>query len=503
MKGFVFLYGSEILLRFVQTGAFKALEENFDITYVALESSVFMKDGGVEKSLGEGLGNVDWIPFHSERFEKWVELFDISCIRFRDLSTSFQIRQQETARDWPLRAKRLRKLAQPDRYDRHRKTVESYMGLNPDILRLTLSHHPDFFILPSALLDYLTDDVLQLSNALGIPTLMLVAGWDSLSSKGLIYHHPTMTGVWGEQTKHHAIEIQRLNAEDVYLVGAPQYEKFHRDPALEKMSLREMHGLPAKKPLILFAGSFRTFDETELLQRVEEAIALGLLPDLHVIYRPHPWRSARKVEENFLDYKWNHVTMDPDVVKTYQAEKKLGIEASPDDFLFRLTHLTQLYQAVDAVISPMSTVLLEALMFSLPTMAVAFGDGKHSWSADKGSQMAHFEEFLELPEVIVCRDKTRFFNDLSSLLSSIKGQSNGKTGKQLEYFLYRDDKSYSDRVLELTNKMIDSNRLKVPYERLPVAPGRTFESSRVMKKFNKFKRLAWKALNRLWKYING
>jgi hypothetical protein len=501
MKGFVFLYGSEILLRFVQTGAFKALEQAHDITYIALESSVLMKDGGVEKSLGASLGRVEWIPFHEERFRKWVELFDISCIRFRDLSSSFEIRYRETARQLPLNAKRLERQARAEVYDRHRIAVENDMGLHPDLLKLTIAQRPDFFVLPSALLDYVTDDALQLANAFGIPTLMLVAGWDSLSSKGLIYHHPSMTGVWGEQTRRHAVEIQKLNAGDVHLIGAPQYEKFHNDPATTKSKLREMYGLPLGKPVLLFAGSFRTFDETELLMRVETAINKGLLPDLHILYRPHPWRTARQMEDNYFDYDWKHVTMDSDVIGIYQAEKNKGVESFPDDFLFRLTHLTQLYQAVDAVISPMSTVLLEALMFDLPTMAVAFGDGKHAWSADKGSKMAHFDEFLQLPEVIVCRDDSRFFTDLTTLLAALNSRSNGHFGKQLEYFLYRDSTSYSDRVLKLVSLMLSRQPSGIPYDSMSFVPGKTFAVGRARKMILKSMRMAWKALNQIASFV--
>ena len=497
MKGFVFLTGSEFLLRFIQTDAFKALEEEHDITYVALASSVVMKDGGVENSLVTTLKNVEWIPFYPNRFEKWVELFDVSCIRYQERSSSFQMRCQGHL---PSRLEYLTRLAQPEVYGKHRNTVEKDMGPNPDILKLTLSHRPDFFVLPSALLDYITDDVLQLAKALSIPTLMLVAGWDNLSSKGLIYHQPSMMGVWGEQSRKHAIDIQGAKAESVYVVGAPHYENFQNNSLADRGMLRRQFDVPTEKTLVLFAGTFRSFDETELLKQVDAAIDQDRLPDIHIIYRPHPWRATRQEEDNFFDYTWNHVTMDSEMADVYQAVKKGTTGASPDNFLFRLDHLAQLYQSVDAVISPMSTVMLEALLFDLPTMAVAFGDGKHSRSVDQISRMTHFKEFLEIPDLVVCREKASFFKDFNSLLAYASGQTKRNFGQDVQYFVYRDDKCYADRVLDLVNLMLKTNSLKIPYGTVNVKPGKTFEPNMMQKIFVKCKKIVWKFLKTLKKF---
>ena len=260
MKGFIFLYGSEILLRFVKTNAFINLEARHDITYVAVSSSKMMKDGGVDSNFSSILSKVEWIPFYSERHRRWVELFDLSCIRFMDRSSSFKLRHQEAARHSPERAARLEKRADPSSYESYRSVLETDMGLNPAILSLTLEKRPDFFVLPSALLDYITDDVLQIADALSIPTLMLVAGWDNLSSKGLIQHHPTVIGVWGEQSRKHGVEIQGVDPKSVHVIGAPHYEDFHIEPTYDSKTWKEKLGIPPAQTLILFAGSFHAFD---------------------------------------------------------------------------------------------------------------------------------------------------------------------------------------------------------------------------------------------------
>lgn len=474
MKGFVFIYGSEIFWRFVQTGAFTVLEEHHDIVYVVLQSSKMVAKGKRAGGLIDDLRKIEWIPFYPERFRLWVELFDVSCIRFRDRSSSFEVRIQESNPSPTLRGARLGKLARPEVYDRYRRAVEQDMGLHPDILSLTMRERPDFFVLPSALLDYITDDVLQIAETLSVPTILLVAGWDNLSSKGLIYHHPTFVGVWGEQSKRHAVQIQCLDPERVHIVGAPHYEGFHIDPNTDRSALRAELGVPPEGKLILFAGTLRLFDETELLQKTDQAIDSGKLP-VHVLYRPHPWRNNRQSEGNFFDFDWRHVSMDPAMADTYRFGKENKTSASPNEFLFHLSHLNKIYQSVDAVISPMSTILLEAMLFGLPIMAVAFGDGKHSWSADKVSRMCHFNELYQVPGIITCRNREEFFSQLENLIARIGDKASGESLCQsTQQFVYRDGRSYAVRVAELADRMLVNASNRPFYDSVNAEPGKRY-----------------------------
>ena len=459
---------NETSLRFLAGHAFEPIEAKYDISHVIVGTDRSSNMTSLEDELAGGRRKVVWIPFYPERYRRWEMMFDVSCVLHADRSSSFAVRNQEGARTAPAYYARLKKLARQEVYDRHRKAVEEKMGLNPAMLALTLRERPDFFILPSAALDHVTDDVLQIAEALAIPTLLLVAGWDNLSSKGLLYHKPTMVGVWGEQSRKHAVEVQGIEEGRVFSIGAPHYEVFRDSKQMDRDTIRQTWGVPLKGNLILFAGTLRLFDETRLLEEIDQAIDLGLLPSMHFVYRPHPLRSTRAHESNFFDHEWHHITMDPQVADAYRTRTQ-------DNFLSRMNQLARLYCAVDAVVSPMSTVLLEALMFGLPTMAVAFGDGKHSWSADKVSGMLHFKELYEVHELLVCRDRANFFSLLRELVSKIGDSSwsaalRGSTG----YFVCQDEQSYGNRVLSLVETMM--SRVKEPprYDLTRVKPGKTF-----------------------------
>ncbi len=476
MKGFVFIYGSEMILRFADSGAFDALAAAHDLIYVLLRSDLI--DSQMAAELDGRLPRVEWLPFYPGRFRRWEELFRISTIRYEDRSPSFAIRHRQQARTDPSLA-RLTRLAQPEVYEAHRQRVMQEMGLHPEMLALTLRERPDFFVLPSALLDYATDDVLQLADALSIPTLMLVAGWDNLSSKGLINHQPAMMGVWGQQSKEHAVAVQNADPARVHVVGAPHYEYFRHPPPIDRAALCAEWGVPDDRTLVLLAGTFRTFDETELLIELEEAIAAGELPPLHVIYRPHPWRTRRTSEADFFASDWKHVTMDPQMTDAYrQARSKIAATGSRG-FFFRMNHLARLYQLVEAVICPMSTVLLEALLFKLPIMAVAFSDGKHRWSADKTAQMMHFQEFYELPHLITCRAREDFLPGVRQLLAQIGDDSIWAARRdRLDYFIHRDEQPYADKVAALVETML-ARSSPPAYDTARVEPGRRYAASYV------------------------
>jgi hypothetical protein len=481
MKCFVFINNIEMLLRFVTAGAFKHLAQRHELHYVVLRSSDALDEKNFQEAHAGTSVTVHWVPFHKERFKCWNELFDVSCVKHRSRSASFDTRCEQHERSDMKRFARLQHLASPAEFDLHRQREEKRIGCHPEMLRLVLDERPDFFVLPSALLDYVTDDVLQISHALGVPALMLVAGWDNLSSKGLLYHKPAMMGVWGEQNRTHGITIQDMPAERVHVVGAPHYEYFRNPPAVNVAESRKALGLPPEGLLILFAGTMRLFDETDFLKEIDAKIEAGTLPPMHLIYRPHPWRGNRQEEADFFSHDWKHVTMDTDIVPSYRSTKEGGEKRDLYSFIFRLQHLATVYQSVDAVVSPMSTVLLESMMFGLPVLAMAFGDGKHWWSADKAAKMMHFKEFYETPGVLTCRDKKEFMPALQTLVTFVgDGELSQKLKASTNFFVEQTPPNYSERACVLVEEMMrqadTSPRYDLPYESLVVRPCRSWRN---------------------------
>jgi len=489
MRGLVFISTGEDVQRFLYSGAFEAIQAKHNLAYVFADPQ---SRRGIKLDIGSlMLPRVEYIPFHQKRFDKWVELFDVACVAYQDSSPSFMIRFRMKSANFPKkhlpslnwrhpitlrrfvgaiktillneprRRKfiRLERLGKSTTYSQYRETVISSLGLHPEMARLVKNYQPDFIILPSCLLDSMTNDVLQIADYYKIPSFLLVSGWDNLSSKGILFHQPTTIAVWGEQTRRHAVDIQRMSPENVFCIGAPHYEAFRMPLARDRNAIRQSIGLPIDEKVVLFGGSFRQFDETSLLRQIEEAIETGTVPRIHILYRPHPWRQERE-EDNFFDYAWKHVTMDPVLCKAYRETKISRRYIGSNELLFSMSYLNELYRIVDAVISPMSTLILEAMIFGNPVLAVALDDGKHLWSADKTSQMTHFQELSSVQGVTFCRKSSEFIPLFRQLvLSSDDLVLRESLRRSTRCFVLQADSSYAERLNKLVNE-----RLQWSYE---------------------------------------
>jgi len=474
-KGLVFIFGVERRVRFVTSGAFKTLETRHRLTYVLVSAGNRLMEAETVRSSAD-LGNQDvvWLPQNRERYQYWVELFDLACLTYAEKSPSFRHWFQERKHGF-FKKRFLKRLAASGKYEHHKRRIKSRLGLNPAILQIVLKYRPDYILLPSGILDGITEDVLQVAEALSIPTLLMTAGWDNLSSKGILVHKPTRMTVWGRQCIPHAVEIQGMPEDRVHPIGIPYFDGMKELSLLSKSELRELLGVPRSGNLLLFAGAFRLFDETALLREIEDAVEKGKLPPLHVLYRPHPLRQLRTDEESFFSSSWKYVSMDSLSIGPYRFNKGEGGDLSPDSFLQRMQHLYRIYRAVDAVVTPMSSILAESLLFGLPTLAVAYGDGKHSWSADKVASMLHFKEYFDVPGVVTCRERQAFFGGLIRVLSQVGDETLAEQKRaHSKYFIHHDEHTYADRLHNLVEEMITAEGKSPLYDQVRLKPGKSF-----------------------------
>lgn len=476
-KVLVFIAAGDIVQRFVLSGAFAEISEACELVYV-------LPDPKSEKAIKVGLGptvpRIEYVAFDKARYEAHVALFDVSCRAFGHKSRSFRDRADLLAAGIkpnlgleklkltdPLAGARvvvrvgrfLRKRAQlewlklnalPARYQRFRHTTLDRLGPNLAIAALFERERPDLVLLPSALMDIWTEDVLDACTRRGLKVAMLVSGWDNLSSKGLMQHRPTVMGVWGEQTRAHAIEIQGVPPESVVALGAPHYEALALPASVARAEFLGRLGLPTDRLILLFGGSLRTFDETSALERIEKAVESGLLPKLHVLYRPHPWRMPRQGEVNFFDRTWNHVTMDPAIAQAYRTNKDGNRAVSTNEFIFSMGYLNDLYRSIDCAVSPMSTLVLEAMVQGNPVLAVAFNDGKHTFSADQNAAMTHFDELRRSPGVIFCQRPEDFIADLQKIVGQAgDGARRDEIRKATTFFVKLGPGTYAARLAQL------------------------------------------------------
>jgi hypothetical protein len=462
----VFLPNTNELQRFVWSQAFAGLEREYRLHYVlpSVEAEKILATAG--GAITPATSTVVEVP--PERFKKWQKIFQAACVHYAQVSPSFALRAELTPDpDW----QRFRDVDREDRarldadFDTQVATLLDGLSPLPAILELLDRLNPLFCVVPTSLLDVFCNDVVWACNSANVPSLVLQSGWDNMSSKGLLAMRPSFLGCWGPQSREHAKIIQRLSPKSLDMLGAPHYELLKPATAAEVQEIRAELGLADGERLILFGGSFRQFDETRMLQLIERAIERGRLQGVKVVYRPHPWRAARQHEDSFFSRTWRHVVFDPSMRERYVREQEEAGFIKRNVPMFDMVYLSRLLSAADAVISPMSTLLVEALLLGKPTMAIAFGDGKHRYDPSVTARMTHFAELRESAALIWCDDQERLVKECARLLREEPESRASARRSLLRNVVTTEPGTYAERLAEFCRNKIELRGRKQRGER--------------------------------------
>ena len=209
-------------------------------------------------------------------------------------------------------------------------------------------------------------DLLKVTRALGLPSVMLVWSWDNLSSKAVLHEHPDHLLVWNELQVDEAERLQGIPRDRVDALGAPSFDEFFS--ALETVERPAREGRT-----ILYLGSSMNISREE-----PEAVfptwlaAVRAAPDpavreTKVVVRPYPgggsWRRWRPESADF----------------TVERGKKLAPAG-----------LARALAGVDAVVALNTSGELEAAIAGLPVVTFRAGAGA---PGQEGS--VHFRYLLE------------------------------------------------------------------------------------------------------------
>jgi hypothetical protein len=141
----------------------------------------------------------------------------------------------------------------------------------------------------------LEPDVIKVARRLGLPSLMIVASWDNLTTKAILAEHPDRLVVWNDTQVSEAVEVHGIPADRVLALGAPCFDRFFAE--LEQVQpVARADGRDA----ILYLGSSPDVaqDEPAIFDRWLQALRSSgdpRLVDAQITVRPHPgahtWRT--------------------------------------------------------------------------------------------------------------------------------------------------------------------------------------------------------------------
>ena len=211
-----------------------------------------------------------------------------------------------------------------------------------------------------------------------IKDVIMINNWDNVSSKGAFWHNPSTTIVWGKQQKDQAKYILNIK-KNIYALGSPSYINFFK---LRDKKINKIYNFK----YILFTGQSLQFDEINLLKSLDKIISEKNIK-IKIIYRPHPNRHLRNCKDDFFNESFMNVIMDYDARNYYNKEESKIIKNYTS-----IDYYPSLIKNAEFIISPLTTMIVESLIFFKKIIIIAHDDNFHYTSPYKKiNNMEHLQ----------------------------------------------------------------------------------------------------------------
>ncbi|MBF0283384.1 MAG: hypothetical protein HQL51_02895 [Magnetococcales bacterium] len=454
MKILVFVEADVVVRHFLHSRAFDHLAAHHDLRFLFPEPG-FSRMGAVDAAALELPSPREILPVPKDRLQVWREYFIVGKLRWRPWeSPQAKAVRLFNRKNFNWKGQLLYStLALPGIYalyrawNRQRLAKMPYVGLE----QLLERERPDLLIHPCVLTGGYLNDLTLVSRERGIPLLVIMNSWDNPSTKQSMVGEPDWLLVWGEQTRRHAIDYMGVSPQRVIPFGAAQFELYRHPAAMTRERFCALHGVEAERKLLLYAGSSKGAAEIAHLDHLEAAIESGALPDVTVIYRPHPWGAGGKGGAAILDRPWRHVRIEQ-TMRGYLEGVRAGTaheKSLPD---YRHTHDT--LSSIDALISPLSTIILEGAMHGKP--ACCFLPDDDSAHLKGEMQMIYFKEMFEMPEIV----KAWGIGELVPAAQTLIAQSRdpafaSRLGAAMEPIVHPFNRPYGERLTEFCEQAVE------------------------------------------------
>jgi hypothetical protein len=373
--------------------------------------------------------------------------------RYRYLSSTFAIKAR-TGIPFGRYDLRERVKSHPWVYDRFvAPRLMSRISPNESLEAVILQERPALVLFPITGVESTGYELINLSRRHGFRTFFLVNGWDNLSSKTVFGALPDYMGLWGLQSRDDATRIHGLPERRGFLLGCARYEPYFRGG--------DFGGSPFTFPYAVFAGATTPYDELTPLRSLDRELTRLGVGEFKIVYRPHPWRDKRACDDLFKPEEFRHTVLDPQVERAYYDNKRTGQESVSARSMPDLNYYPALLNHASFVISPMSSMSLEAALFNVPAIVLANDDGIHAMSAHLLARFRHFEggrqvqgwkfvdRLSELPAVLeqvyrATREDTPTHRSFAPQLA-----------RAMAPYLHMDERSYGRRLLDAVDSILE------------------------------------------------
>ncbi len=156
-------------------------------------------------------------------------------------------------------------------------------------------------------------DIIKAARWIGVPSVLGVASWDHLTTKGLMRIQPDLVAVWNPDQRDEALAFHDADPSRIVVTGSQCFDRwFDRSPSRDRAAFCARAGVRPDRPFIVFVGSTASISsseaEVEFVKRWIEAVRQGpgSLADVGILIRPHPYNAKhwRDVDLSAYPRSW-------------------------------------------------------------------------------------------------------------------------------------------------------------------------------------------------------
>ena len=308
--------------------------------------------------------------------------------------------------------------------------------------RLISEFKPDLFIHPSTLDSLYINDLIYYGKKNKIKTIVLMNSWDNPSTKNTVFSYPDLLCVWGEQTKDHALKFMKIPKKNIKVFGAAQFEVYRNKCYQSYNQFKSVYKIKKQK-VILYAGSSKGTNELRHLDLLDNAIENKKLPDIKIIYRPHPWGRGGLNGEKIFQKTWKNISVENDFRK-YLKDVSNGIYYK---FLSDYSETHNTLSNIDFVISPLSTIIIEAAIHGKSSLCFLPNE-KNAKHMNIERDLIHFQEIFNSDLIYKAHSDGELIKNINLMISSLNKSKEKKLIGFSKFFVEEFRNSYAQRLNE-------------------------------------------------------
>ncbi len=427
---FLLCHGWEYYRNYITSPALDMIK---DRCYFIVHEKLFNKDFA-----GIGRDRIFSYTYPPRKAILHRHIFNINTWRYRKKSSSFLPRFQ----GFKPRLQRIYKILSTPLLYQFSRSFFLFKAHDKTLAELIKKIDPSIVLIPSSAHEGVSFETIRICKKLGIPTFMLIDNWDNISSKTIFTYLPDFLGVWSRQAVEHAVKIRDMPKEKIFILGTPRFVDYFK--------LRNKK-LPSLYPFkyILFAGCSFGFDELTCLKKLDEIIEKRDL-DVRVVYRPHPWRKHRKGADTFFEYDFKNTTIDEQAKLYYKRDED---DEFNDFYRPELGYYPKLLANMEFMICPLSTMMIEGLIFNKKVFALAYDDNAHTVSPKVVyDRYEHYRGIEKLKNIRMIFE----FNDLEKIFSGSDELKGPTDPIDLDYFISDNTGNYPQLLKAAVDKILSS-----------------------------------------------